>query len=289
MKIASGEIRGLPFHPSSLAEQWGAVLTGFAAKPFYEVLSLVLAIWLWRQRSPELAALCWAMIFFFIGENCCAVNYLFFSDRSYLFEYLHSFGMVACFGLTIYALLEGIDRRLIKLSDAEAKCAALGLCPRCIKYTNAACGLQRMFLLLIPAVMAICFMPLSADLIPLSYNTEIFGTFYNYSHSVVYQVFEVRYLPVTALVLLAISWGVLRMKKTEAVHWSKVFFAAGTGTLGFSFFRLILLHVYRDNLPWFAIWEEVTELLFIISAALVLWIFREGLFAAVRDRAAVDP
>jgi len=298
VKIASGETRGLPFHPSSPLEQWGAVLTGFAAKPFYELLSLVLAVWLWRQRSPELSALCWAMIFFFVGENFCAVNYLFCGDRSYLFEYLHCFGMVVCFGLTIYALLEGIDHRLVKLSDADAKCAALGLCPRCVKYTDASsppkgtapfsptrklgqsppCGLQRMFLLLIPATMALCFMPLTADLIPLSYNTEILGTFYNYSHSVVYQVFEVRYLPVAALVLLAISWGVLRMKRTDPVHWSKVFFAAGAGALGFSFFRLVLLHVYRDHLAWFGIWEEVTELLFITSAALVLWIFRKGVF-----------
>ena len=85
-----------------------------------------------------------------------------------------------------------------------------------------------------------------------------------------------------SLVLLAISWGVLKLKQTDPVHWSKVFFAAGAGALGFSFFRLILLHVYRDHLAWFGIWEEVTELLFIISAALVLWIFRKGLFGESR-------
>ena len=37
---------------------------------------------------------------------------------------------------------------------------------------------------------------------------------------------------------------------------------------------------YRDALAWFSVWEEVTEMLFIAAAALVLWLFRHGLFAA---------
>jgi rhodanese-related sulfurtransferase len=279
LKLASGETRGLPFRPSSQIEQWAAVFTGFAVKPFYTTLALILAVWLWRWKSPELVALRWAMIFFFVGENFCAVNYLFCNDRSHLFEYLHSLGMVLCFGMAIYAIFEGIDRRLVKLSDAEAKCAALGLCHGCIKYSDAPCGLKRIFLLLIPAMMVLCFMPLSAELIPLSYNTEILGTFYNYSHSVVYQVFEFRYLPVVAILLLAASWAILRLKKVEPVHWAKVYFAAGAGALGFSFFRLVLNGVYRDHLAWSGIWEEVTELLFIVSVALTLWVFRKSLFA----------
>jgi hypothetical protein len=93
-----------------------------------------------------------------------------------------------------------------------------------------------------------------------------------------YQVFEVRYLPAAALLLFAVAWGLLRFKRSEPVAWSKVFFAAGAGALGFSFFRLVLLHAYRDNLAWFGVWEEITELLFVGSAAIVLWIFRQGLF-----------
>jgi hypothetical protein len=50
------------------------------------------------------------------------------------------------------------------------------------------------------------------------------------------------------------------------------------GALGFGFFRVFLLQVYRDNLTWFAAWEELTELLFILAAGVVLWIFRQGLF-----------
>ena len=68
-----------------------------------------------------------------------------YGDRSFLFEYLHSLGMVLCFGLTTFALLEAVDHRLVKYSDAESKCAALSLCRRCIKYADAPCGLKRTF------------------------------------------------------------------------------------------------------------------------------------------------
>lgn len=278
LKLVSGETSELPFRASTLLEQWGAILTGFFVKPFYTLLSLVIAVWLWRQKATELVALRWAMLFFFVGENFCAANYLFYNDGSRLFEYLHSFGMVVCFGLTTYALFEGMDRWFLQFSDSEEKCAALGLCRRCIKYADVPCGFQQVFLFLIPATMVICFMPLSAELLPLSYNTKILGSFYNYSHPVVHQLFEARYLPVAALVLLAASWGILKFGKTDPVQWSKVFFAAGIGAVGFSFFRLILLHVYRDHLAWFGFWEEITELLFVAGTGVVLWIFRRGLF-----------
>lgn len=278
LRLAAGDTADLPFRPSSLLEQWGAILTGFAVKPFYTLLALIIAVWLWRQKAPELVALRWAMLFFFVGENFCAANYVFYNDSSRLFEYLHSFGMVVCFGLTTYAVMDGVDRRIVKYSDVDGRCAALGLCSRCIKYAAVPCGFQQVFLFLIPAAMVICFMPLSAELLPLSYNTEILGAFYNYSHPVVHQLFEVRYLPVVAIVLLGVSWGILRFGKADAVEWSKVFFAAGVGAIGFSFFRLILLHVYRDHLAWFGFWEEITELLFVIGTGVVLWIFRRGLF-----------
>ena len=124
----------------------------------------------------------------------------------------------------------------------------------------------------------LCLMPFCARVLHVSYNTRIWGTFYNYSHPVVYQIFEIRYLPAAALLLLNVSWFVLMFKRDNAVWWSKVFFSAGSGALGFAFFRLLLLHTYRDDLVWFAAWEELTELLFVVSAGLVLWFFRHGLF-----------
>lgn len=286
LRANAGQARALPTRESPLVEQWAAVLTGFVVKPLYTLASLVLVVLLWQQKSPDLAALRWAMLCFFVGENFCAANYLVYADRSAAFEYLHSYGMVLCFGLTVFALLEGMDQRLIKLSDPDSRCAALGLCRRCVKqHADAPCGLRRVFLFLIPAVAIVAAAPLCVQLLPVSYNTAILGTFYNYSHPVVHQVFEVRYLPVAALVLLLVSLAVLQAKRPDAVLWSKLFFSAGVGAIGFSFLRLVLFHAFRDNLVWFGAWEEVTELLFLLGVGAVLWVFREAIFARPKQAA----
>lgn len=282
LRAKSGQVRDLPARPSTLVEQWATVATGFVVKPLYTVTALLLVIVLWRQKSPDLAALRWGLIAFFIGENFCAANYVVYGDRSVPFEYLHSYGMVLCFALATYALLEGVDRRLLKLSDPDARCAALGMCRRCIKHADVPCGLRQVFLFLIPATMIVALAPLCVDPVPVSYNTQVFGTFYNYSHPVVHQVFEVRYLPCAAVLLLAVSLGVLWLKKRDAVLWAKVFFAAGMGAMGFGFFRLVLFQAYRDNLVWFNAWEELTELLFVLGVGAVLWVFRGALLPGRR-------
>ena len=126
---------------------------------------------------------------------------------------------------------------------------------------------------------------LCADFATVSYNTKIFGTPYNFSHAVLYQIYEIRYCPLAAVLLLAMALAVLAVKRRDPVLWSKVFLAAGVGALGFSFLRLVILQVYRDNLAWFTFWEEVTELLFVAGSGLVLWFFREGLFGERRTPA----
>ena len=94
-----------------------------------------------------------------------------------------------------------------------------------------------------------------------------------------FQIYEIRYCPLAAVLLLAIALAVLAFKRRDPVLWSKVFFAAGVGAVGLSFLRLAILQLYRDNLAWFTFWEEVTELIFVAGAGLVLWFFREGLLA----------
>jgi hypothetical protein len=287
---ASGAAEGPSFRQAPLHEQWVAVLSGFAVKPAYMLLALGLVARLWRTARPELKALRWGLLCFLAGEAACAVNYLAFNDTSYLWEYLHSLGMAACFGFVTWAALEGTDRWLIRYTDAAEKCAALPLCRACIKYAPAApCGLRRTFYVLIPAAMVLALVPLTAPLGTPSYNTRILGTFYNYSHAVAYQVFEIRYLPAVAIVLLGVSVGVLLLGRREPVLWSKVLFAAGMGALGFSLLRLVLLAPYRDNQVWFVFWEEATEMMFVAGAAAVLWIFRRGLFAGQRPSSRSGP
>ncbi len=239
------------------------------------LLSFVLAVVMRRLKSPDLVALRWAFICFFIGEAFCAANYLFFHEDSYLVEYLHSFGMVLAFGFTTYALFEGLDLRIIRYADPGERCAALDLCLSCKKYTDTSCGFMQIFQWLIPSLIILAGIPLVVDLHAASYNTEILGTSYNYSHPVVFQIFEIRYSPIVAILFFAGAFFVLRSDKNNSVAFAKILFAAGMGFFGFSMFRLILFGLYRDNLVWYVVWEEITELLYIGLAGIVLWIFRQ--------------
>jgi len=276
---ASGETRELPARESSRVEQWAAALSGFVVKPFYMLLSLVLIVWLWRSAAPDLAALRRSMAAFLVGEGFCAANYLFFRDQSHLAEFLHSYGMVLAFGFAAWAILEGLDRRLVGFSDPERRCAALPLCGPCVKHAEVSCGLKRVFILLIPCAIVLGLMPLTAEPEMVSYNTAIFGAPYNWSHATVYQLFEMRFCPLYGIALLAAALLVLLARGLRGVPAAKLLFAAGLGPVGFGLFRLFLFGPYRDNLVWFAFWEEITELIFIVGAAAVLWIFRARLFA----------
>jgi hypothetical protein len=138
--------------------------------------------------------------------------------------------------------------------------------------------MQRLFLLLISACLVMTFMPLVASPVAVSYNASIFGTFYNFSHAVIHQIYEIRVCPALAFLFFAISLFFMLRRDERKVARAKIFFAAGLGFLGFSFFRLVLFQVFRDRIVWFNFWEEMTELLFVIGVALTLWYLRSGLF-----------
>jgi len=128
---AKGEITAMPFRHAPPQEQFAAVASGYGMKATYTLLSLLIIIVLWRSVAADLVALRWAMIFFFLGENCCEINYLVFGETSYLFEFLHGYGMLLCFGLTTFAAIHALDSRVLMLSDPDRRCAALALCGRC--------------------------------------------------------------------------------------------------------------------------------------------------------------
>jgi len=260
-----------PFH-----EQWAAVLAFFFIKCLYTLINTAIIIALWRTRSPDLVALRRGMIAFFIGEACCAVNVLFFNDDSMICEYIHSAGMCLALGWTVYAIMEGLDIRLIHYSD-DGRCAAVGLCRGCIKHQDAACGLRRMFLMLVPTTALLAAMPLLAPLRDTAYNTRIFGILHGYHHPLLEQAYELRYLPVAAIVLLLACLLVLAFREKHPIPVSKVLFSAAVGALGFCFLRLILVAVYVDNQVWFSAWEEITELMYVGVAGGLLLVFARGL------------
>jgi rhodanese-related sulfurtransferase len=260
------------FRESYLVEQLAIVIAAFGIKPVYMLLSLLFIILLWNSKLPDLTAIRWALIFFLAGEAFCAVNFLFFSEKSYLMEYLHMFGMVGAFGYTFYALMEAVDLHLVHYSDSEKKCAALNLCAACYKGgTTDVCGIDRVFRLLIVFSMVISFMPFLVSPAPVSYSTEILGSMHFYTHPVLYQLYEIRFLPLAAMVFFPAALVVFQRNKRGT--FSRVLFASGLGLLGFSLFRLILFGLYRDNLAWFSFWEELTELLYVAGTGYIIWVF----------------
>jgi rhodanese-related sulfurtransferase len=271
------------FRESPPLEQAVAVAAYFFVKPIYTLLALGIVIVLWMSREPDLVALRWSMIWFFIGENACAANYALFRETSYLAEYLHSLGMLYCFGFAAYAIVEGIDRRILGLSDPERRCAALGLCGQCIKTADVPCGLKRVFFVILPALIVVTLMLPTADWQDTSYHTLIFGKVYHYAHLRIYQQFENWYCALAALAGFSASFLILVLKTKEPIGPAKIALAAGLGPLAFGLMRVILGGVYDNNRVWYLFWEEATEFLFIAGICLLLWIFRHRLLPRVME------
>jgi hypothetical protein len=172
-----------------------------------------------------------------------------------------------------------MDARMIHLSDSSQKCAALVMCRACIKHGENPCRLKQMFYFVIPAFAILAAIPFCSTVKAVSYNTHIWGAFYNFSHPVLYQIYEIRFCPVFAIIFYLISFLVLRLKKSDAVEWAKIFFAAASGALGFGLLRLIFFSLHSENQVWFDFWEETTELIFVAGVGFILWAFRKSLFA----------
>jgi rhodanese-related sulfurtransferase len=275
--ILNGRPSSAHTRETSVLKQWLALISGVGIKVVHMALCLGVIFWLWPQRAPDLVALRWGLIAFWLGEAACAVDFAFLGGLSDLWEYLHNYGMSVGFAFTTYAVLEGLDRRLIKYSAAKDRCAALSLCHACIKYTDVPCGLRRMFHLIIPASILVALMPLCAPINVISYNVTILGAPVNYSHLVSSLLYEYWYCPLLAIGLLCASWLVLLLKREDPVTPAKILFAAALGPLSFGLFRLVLFSAYRDELLWSNLWEEVTEFLFVAGVGFVLWVFREAL------------
>jgi hypothetical protein len=267
------------FRGLSHFEQSAVVATAFFIKPLYTILALFIFVVFWKRVELELKALKWSMIFFFVGENFCAANFLFTENHDvYLLEYFHGLGMVLSFGFACFALLEGIDRYAIHLTEPDKKCSFSTFCRRCIKYERVSCGVQSFLIFLGIAAALVALMPLTAELHVVSYNTKIWGTSYNYNHPIIYQLFEFRYFPLLASGLFLAAALILWFGRRNRLYLAKMLFSAAIGPFGFSLFRFVVFHGYRTNLAWMDIWEEMTEFIFILGVILVLWFFRRSLF-----------
>lgn len=279
LEAVTTDTAGPSVRDMSTAEQWLAIIAGWVVKPIYMVLSLIWIVWLWRRSEPDLVALRRGLIIFWLGENACTVNYLCLGGGSDLWEYLHNFGMAVGFSFIAWAVLDGLDRRLIKLSPPKERCAALHLCKQCIKHAEVPCKLQQVFKVLIPATLVTALIPFTAGIRLISYKTVVLGRTEHYGLMASSQFFENYYCPAIAILFMTASWLVMLCKKSDPVPLAKMLFAVAIGPLGFGFMRLILSGVFVNNLLWYVVWEEVSELLFVIVVGYLPWVFRRALFA----------
>ena len=78
--------------------------------------------------------------------------------------------MVLSFGFAAYAFMEGIDRYVLRYSDAKKSCALTGFCRQCHKFEDVSCGLQSLFIFFGIAAAVVALLPLGAQLHVVSYN-----------------------------------------------------------------------------------------------------------------------
>ena len=257
-------------------QQLAQVVAGLIFKPTYMFLSLILIIALIGQTATEIASLRWGLVAFLAGETFCAINFYVYRHESLLSEYAHSFGMALAFGFLTFALLEILDKRLLHIN--HGRCAVNELCATCKRTSPLACTARRTAQFAVPMFALLSFLPLGVPLAPTSYATEIFGFAYSYTRFDLYQWYETRVLPLTALACFALAFLPLLRKGGDPIPtFTTILFSAGLGALGFSLFRVTLASMFRENLVWFEFWEEATELMFVAAVGFVMWQFRKTL------------
>jgi rhodanese-related sulfurtransferase len=277
--VGPGDLRAIPAVAMPRSEQAAQAAAGLLIKPIYTLATLALILLLIGQTEPYLVALRRGLIAFLIGEMFCYFNFFIFGDDSYLSEYLHSFGMVVCFGFIFYALSEVIETRLLHINDITKRCGATSLCLVCSRYSKITCRARRIAQLGIPVLGLLCFIPLVAPLRTDGYTGVVFGVQYYYARFGVYQLYENQVLPLMALAAFAAAYFPLWRKSSGPLpRLTQVLVAAGAGALCFALIRLSLGTIYASRLVWLDFWEETTELVFISAIIAALWIFRVALF-----------
>lgn len=278
--VSGGDPTGPTFQELSIVGQVIPILSGFIIKPSHMLLSLVMILILWKSsNSGDLKILAWGLGFLLFGEVFCAVNFLLFDDGSWFSDYLHNYGMMLGFGFILFALLEGLDKRVFRLSSPKKPCSLIALCEKCVKNGEVSCRLQNIYLWTCLLMAVIAVLPLLVPVHANSYMTEIFGTLHQYSKDTIFQYYEFRVIPIYATIcfLVAFIWQKVKLQEILPEE-SRIFLSAGLGGLFFSIFRLLLGSAFEWQLHYSDFWEEVTEFMLVGMVAYVLWQFRSKLF-----------
>jgi rhodanese-related sulfurtransferase len=252
---------------------------GFVIKPGYVLLSLFLVFVLRRSRRRDLVLIRSSLVCFFIGELACYIDIFFGHGRSDTLDLLHGLGMVGQNVLLPWGLFVFLDERLLRFSSDDGICAAQRLCGRCWKRDDVSCGLQRVFLFLVPALGSLALLPLTAPLRPLAPTMTIYGGTWAPIISLFDMFVQFRIYPVLALLALSVTLALLFFGRA-GVRRAQFPFFLGLGLLMFPLFRFFLYEAYRDMPVWADFWEEATEFIATAGVLVFLIVFRRpfGLF-----------
>lgn len=224
------------------------------------ILSFIIILAIIGQRRSPIRALQWGQIAFLAGEIFCAINFYIFKHKSIFSEYLHSYGMAIAFGLTIYAIVEGLEMRFVQKNRHKSVREA-----------------REMIQFIIPILAALSFIPILSPIKIDAYLVSILGFPYSYIRLEFYEMYEHKILPMLALAsfILAFLFLIKKGDDKSIPFIAKVFLSSGLGFLGFSFFRVTLNALFASNLVWFEFWEEATELMFVGIIGFTLWQYRK--------------
>ncbi len=257
--------------PASLVEQVAQVAAGFALKPAYMALALVLAVLLRRRSDRALVLVRRGLYAFFAGEAACAANWALGGSPADALEILHGLGMVAMGALVPFGLFELFDERVWRFTAHSAPCGAVRLCGRCWKTERVPCAMQRLFLFAIPALAVLALLPLTASIRPLDVTVLVFGTPVPHLASAVVQAFQFRVLPLAAVAAFGVALALVASGE-RGVRRAPPWFFAGFGALVFVLLRFALQSAYRTMPVWSDFWEEATEMVAVAGVAVVLWV-----------------
>ncbi len=268
-----------PVQLLSPLQEFVEFFAGFVIKPGYVLLSLFLIFVLRRSRRRDLTLVRWSLLAFFAGELACYLDIFFGHGRSTLLELFHGLGMVGQNVLLPWGLFVFLDERLLRFTSEDGVCAAQRLCGRCWKRDDVPCGLQRLFLFLVPALGALALLPLTAPLRPLAPTMTIYGGTWAPVISLLDMFVQFRVYPALALLALSVTLVLLFFGRA-GVRRAQLPFFLGLGLLVFPLFRFFLYEAYRDMTVWADFWEEATEFIATAGVLVFLVVFRRpfGLF-----------
>jgi hypothetical protein len=272
----------------------GTLITFFTSYYLFKLTVLFIGIrFIWNTKGnddPGFRLVWYGVGLFLLGETFCGVN-IYITQRLVLsLEILHGVGMAAGFSVFFYGLWRILDSHVVHFTDDSRSCMLLRACTECDR-EEGGCQYQRLFGWFLLALALIALVPLFSPLKELRYAISEFnlqdlvsfswipdfvpfpgGT--EFVHPVILDVLHKRVYPLIAAVSFTTSYLMLRFAGQGRDRITMAFAGLGLGTLSYSALKVILYSTI-DELAYSALWEELTELLFIVLVVMTYRLFSQ--------------